>query len=113
MQPSACTQEPVGKRSPSTKWLENARLSRAPVDVYFRDNEDLLFGIGERALQLFCDRLIEAIKPFHSIGALAISAHRRASVVDQPANPFVARFAVSSGYRSRARRAEGAFAPYQ
>lgn len=72
-----------------------------------------LMRIGERALQLFCDRLIEAIKPFQSAGALAISARRRASVVDQAANPFVARFAVGSGYRSRARRAEGAFAPYQ
>jgi TetR/AcrR family transcriptional regulator len=30
----------------------SARLSRALVYVYFRDKEDLLFAIGDRAMQL-------------------------------------------------------------
>ncbi len=38
----------------------NARLSRALVYVYFRDKEDLLFGIGERAMKLLRDRCVAA-----------------------------------------------------
>jgi TetR/AcrR family transcriptional regulator len=38
----------------------SARLSRALVYVYFRDKEELLFAIGERAMQLLRDRFIEA-----------------------------------------------------
>jgi AcrR family transcriptional regulator len=38
----------------------NARLSRALVYVYFRDKEELLFAIGERAMHLLRDRFIEA-----------------------------------------------------
>ncbi len=38
----------------------NARLSRALVYVYFRDKEDLLFGIGERAMKLLRDRFVAA-----------------------------------------------------
>lgn len=34
----------------------SARLSRALVYVYFRDKEDLLFAIGERAMQLLKSR---------------------------------------------------------
>jgi TetR/AcrR family transcriptional regulator len=34
----------------------SARLSRALVYVYFRDKEDLLFAIGERAMQLLTGR---------------------------------------------------------
>src|SRR5579859_3613513 len=34
----------------------SARLSRALVYVYFRDKEDLLFAIGERAVRLLLDR---------------------------------------------------------
>ena len=34
----------------------SARLSRALVYVYFRDKEDLLFAIGERAMRLLRDR---------------------------------------------------------
>src|SRR6202043_2957801 len=34
----------------------SARLSRALVYVYFRDKEDLLFAIGERAMRLLHDR---------------------------------------------------------
>ena len=38
-----------------------ARLSRALVYVYFRDKEDLLFAIGERAMRLLRDRFLAAI----------------------------------------------------
>lgn len=38
----------------------NARLSRALIYVYFRDKEDLLFGIGERAMRLLRDRFVAA-----------------------------------------------------
>ncbi len=37
-----------------------ARLSRALVYVYFRDKEEILFAIGERAMQLLRDRFIAA-----------------------------------------------------
>jgi AcrR family transcriptional regulator len=38
-----------------------ARLSRALVYVYFRDKEDLLFAIGERAMRLLHERFKAAI----------------------------------------------------
>jgi TetR/AcrR family transcriptional regulator len=38
----------------------SARLSRALVYVYFRDKEELLFAIGERAMRLLRDRFVEA-----------------------------------------------------
>jgi TetR/AcrR family transcriptional regulator len=38
----------------------SARLSRALVYVYFRDKEELLFAIGERAMRLLRDRFSEA-----------------------------------------------------
>ena len=38
----------------------SARLSRALVYVYFRDKEELLFAIGERAMRLLRDRFMEA-----------------------------------------------------
>ena len=38
----------------------SARLSRALVYVYFRDKEELLFAIGERAMRLVRDRFIAA-----------------------------------------------------
>jgi TetR/AcrR family transcriptional regulator len=38
----------------------SARLSRALVYVYFRDKEDLLFAIGERAMRLLRDRFVAA-----------------------------------------------------
>jgi AcrR family transcriptional regulator len=37
-----------------------ARLSRALVYVYFKDKEDLLFGIGERAMDTLRDRFAAA-----------------------------------------------------
>src|SRR3984957_10776070 len=39
----------------------SARLSRALVYVYFRDKEELLFAIGERAMRLLRDRFMEAV----------------------------------------------------
>jgi TetR/AcrR family transcriptional regulator len=39
----------------------SARLSRALVYVYFRDKEDLLFAIGERAMRLLRERFAAAI----------------------------------------------------
>ncbi len=38
-----------------------ARLSRALVYVYFRDKDDLLFAIGERAMRLLRDRFTAAL----------------------------------------------------
>jgi AcrR family transcriptional regulator len=38
----------------------SARLSRALVYVYFRDKEELLFAIGERAMRVMRDRFVEA-----------------------------------------------------
>ncbi len=38
----------------------SARLSRALVYVYFRDKEDLLFAIGERAMCLLRERFVAA-----------------------------------------------------
>jgi len=37
-----------------------ARLSRALVYVYFKDKQDILFGIGERAMSTLRDRFIAA-----------------------------------------------------
>lgn len=39
----------------------SARLSRALVYVYFKDKEDLLFGIGERAMLTLRDRFVAAL----------------------------------------------------
>jgi TetR/AcrR family transcriptional regulator len=39
----------------------SARLSRALVYVYFRDKEDLLFAIGERAMRMLRDRFEAAV----------------------------------------------------
>ncbi len=38
-----------------------ARLSRALVYVYFKDKEDLLFGLGERAILMLGQRFQEAV----------------------------------------------------
>jgi len=40
----------------------NARLSRALVYVYFRDKDDLLFAIGERAMKQLYQRFAAAIE---------------------------------------------------
>jgi AcrR family transcriptional regulator len=39
-----------------------ARLSRALVYIYFRDKEDLLFAIGERAMKLLYQRFAAALE---------------------------------------------------
>jgi AcrR family transcriptional regulator len=55
----------------------SARLSRALVYVYFRDKEELLFAIGERATRLLRDRFIEA-SASHALGLDKVEAIGRA-----------------------------------
>ena len=50
-----------------------ARLSRALVYVYFRDKGELLFAIGERAMQLLRDRFIAAAAD-HRLGMDQVEA---------------------------------------
>jgi AcrR family transcriptional regulator len=54
-----------------------ARLSRALVYVYFRDKEELLFAVGERAMRLLRDRFIEAAAS-HALGIDKVEAIGRA-----------------------------------
>jgi AcrR family transcriptional regulator len=54
-----------------------ARLSRALVYVYFRDKEELLFAVGERAMRLLRDRFIEAAAS-HTLGIDKVEAIGRA-----------------------------------
>ncbi len=55
----------------------SARLSRTLVYVYFRDKEELLFAIGERAMRLLRDRFIQA-SAGHALGIDKIEAIGRA-----------------------------------
>jgi TetR/AcrR family transcriptional regulator len=55
----------------------HARLSRALVYVYFRDKEDLLFAIGERAMRLLRDRFVAAAAS-HNLGLDKVEAIGRA-----------------------------------
>src|ERR1700687_4098168 len=55
----------------------SARLSRALVYVYFRDKEELLFAIGERAMLLLRDRFIAAAAD-HTAGLDQVEAIGRA-----------------------------------
>ena len=55
----------------------SARLSRALVYVYFRDKEELLFAIGERAMRQLRDRFIEAAAS-HALGIDKVEAIGRA-----------------------------------
>jgi TetR/AcrR family transcriptional regulator len=55
----------------------SARLSRALVYVYFRDKEELLFAIGERAMRLLRNRFIEAAAG-HAAGMDKVEAIGRA-----------------------------------
>lgn len=57
----------------------SARLSRALVYVYFRDKEDLLFAIGERAMRLLRDRF-EAASATRSVGMDQVEAIGRAYI---------------------------------
>jgi TetR/AcrR family transcriptional regulator len=51
----------------------SARLSRALVYVYFRDKEELLFAIGERAMRKLRNRFIEAAAA-HALGMDQVEA---------------------------------------
>jgi TetR/AcrR family transcriptional regulator len=55
----------------------SARLSRALVYVYFRDKEELLFAIGERAMALLRERFTEAAAG-HALGLDKVEAIGRA-----------------------------------
>jgi AcrR family transcriptional regulator len=55
----------------------SARLSRALVYVYFRDKEELLFAIGERAMGLLRNRFEEA-SASHALGLDKVEAIGRA-----------------------------------
>lgn len=55
----------------------SARLSRALVYVYFRDKEELLFAVGERAMTLLRDRFIAAAAG-HATGMNQVEAIGRA-----------------------------------
>ena len=55
----------------------SARLSRALVYVYFRDKEELLFAIGERAMRLLRDHFIAAAEG-HVLGMDKVEAIGRA-----------------------------------
>ena len=54
-----------------------ARLSRALVYVYFKDKEEILFAIGERAMCLLRDRFMAAAAQ-QSLGADKVEAIGRA-----------------------------------
>src|SRR5277367_6819300 len=54
-----------------------ARLSRALVYVYFKDKEELLFAVGERAMLLLRDRFMAA-SAAQQLGAAKIEAIGRA-----------------------------------
>ena len=51
----------------------SARLSRALLYVYFRDKEELLFALGERAMKLQLERFTEAVAR-HARGADQVEA---------------------------------------
>jgi AcrR family transcriptional regulator len=72
-----------------------ARLSRALVYVYFKDKEELLFAVGERAMRLLRDRFIAA-SAAHIPGMEKIEAIGRAYMTYAFEFPhyfdFVARF---------------------
>jgi len=64
-----------------------ARLSRALLYVYFKDKEDLLFAITERALAELRRRFEQAAAG-HELGLDQISAIGRAYVLFQQEKPF-------------------------
>ena len=57
----------------------SARLSRALLYVYFRDKDELLFGIGERALAVLRERFAAAVDR-HARGADQVEAIGRAYI---------------------------------
>jgi AcrR family transcriptional regulator len=56
---------------------KTARLSRALLYVYFRDKDELLFGIGERAMSVLKARF-EAARAAHALGIDQVTAIGRA-----------------------------------
>jgi AcrR family transcriptional regulator len=54
-----------------------ARLSRGLLYVYFRDKEELLFGIGERAMKVLTERF-ESAAARHALGLDQVEAIGRA-----------------------------------
>jgi len=93
----------------------SARLSRALVYVYFRDKDELLFAIGERAMRLLRDRFIAAAAA-HPLGMDKVEAIGRAYMAYAYEFPhyfdFCARFqahsvAVDPGSHEGACRAAG------
>jgi AcrR family transcriptional regulator len=64
-----------------------ARLSRALLYVYFKDKEDLLFAITERALTDLRHRFEKAVAA-HTLGIDQVSAIGRAYVLFQQEKPF-------------------------
>jgi len=64
-----------------------ARLSRALIYVYFRDKEDLLLAIAERAINELRQRFADAVKR-HALAIDQIEAMGRAYVLFQQQNPF-------------------------
>jgi len=77
-----------------------ARLSRALVYVYFKDKEEILFAIGERAMGLLRDRFIAAAAE-QKLGAEKIEAIGRAYMAYSFEFPhyfdFCSRFHAHSG----------------
>ena len=65
----------------------SARLSRALIYVYFRDKEDLLLAIAERALDALRQRIADATQK-HALAIDQIEAMGRAYVLFQQEKPF-------------------------
>ena len=81
----------------------SARLSRALVYVYFRDKEDLLFAIGERAMELLSSRF-QAAAAGPGTGLQRVDAIGRAYVAY--ALEFPHYFDVCSRFQSHAMGSE-------
>ena len=65
----------------------SARLSRALIYVYFRDKEDLLLAIAERALDVLRQRIADATQK-HALAIDQIEGMGRAYVLFQQEKPF-------------------------
>lgn len=66
---------------------KTARLSRALIYVYFRDKEDLLHAITERALIELRERFVHAVGQ-HRLGIDKVQAIGRAYVLFQQEKPY-------------------------
>ncbi len=66
---------------------KSARLSRALLYVYFRDKNDLLHAITERALLELRERFVEAAAS-HALGIDQVTAIGRAYVLFQQEKPY-------------------------